>query len=401
MPDPVMRTPFNYLALAGAAMVGLLSFLVFYQLLIVQQMETDIQIHVRVTRDILTGDMEIQPNFVFYLFTMILGGFSKNYDTLLYAGMACLALAKGATYFVSARIMHSFILRHIPDVSPTRLAIFTLLSCFALAFAFSIPLEPVAHYYLGRLPPNVWHNSTTILLTPFALGLFWRSYRHVAGESTRLWPLFLLIFLNVYIKPTFFIALAPVYCVFLLSRLYKSPRQLIWQATPLVAGFFMIVAIYLSVYYFQLGTIQDEASRMRTGFLRGWSHYGVPYEKMPEALLASIAFGAAAGPALMYQYASTRKMLFYATCVFWAAMFIFLYLYEDGARRGHGNMSWQAIVANHVSFFACAVALGVSCFSVRRTSGYVFSSVLLLLLGIHFIAGLGYLIKLFVSHSYL
>jgi len=46
---------------------------------------------------------------------------------------------------------------------------------FTLLFVFSLPSVQVftnKFYYLGQFTPNVWHNSTTIFLMPFALLLF-------------------------------------------------------------------------------------------------------------------------------------------------------------------------------------------------------------------------------------
>ena len=105
----------------------------------------------------------------------------------------------------------------VPVVSFLLFVVFLLLLVCPIPYAN--PFNPLVNYFLGKVSPNIWHNSTTIFLMPFAILLFWKSYQVLSGtqkENTLL--ISMLVILNVFIKPSFFFVYVSVFPILLLFQ---------------------------------------------------------------------------------------------------------------------------------------------------------------------------------------
>lgn len=82
--------------------------------------------------------------------------------------------------------------------------LFPLLMAFLLLFVFSIPSLTIVKkcLYFGNFVPNVWHNSTIIFLTPFAIALFYNVFL-VKKYKYQFFVSVFLILVNIAIKPSF------------------------------------------------------------------------------------------------------------------------------------------------------------------------------------------------------
>lgn len=125
------------------------------------------------------------------------------------------------------------------------------MAVFLIAVAFSLP---GVNTYLGQIPPHVWHNSTTMLLMPFAVALFWTSLSFLrSGESPYLWWSLPLIALNIAAKPSFVLCLFPVLPLAALVRFgWSAPTR---RAIALVAaGGAMLAAQSVYIYVVNPGS---------------------------------------------------------------------------------------------------------------------------------------------------
>jgi hypothetical protein len=91
--------------------------------------------------------------------------------------------------------------------------------------------------YLSKFVPLVWHNSTTILLFPFAILLFWKQLKMLDTKNEisakEIAVINILVVLNLLIKPSFIFAYAPVTFMFLMNKkAFQNVKSLMLKLTP-------------------------------------------------------------------------------------------------------------------------------------------------------------------------
>ena len=119
------------------------------------------------------GHSSYPPNFLFYLLVNILSGFSFNKGLLIFITSIILSFSAALKYFLSKKIF-SKIINNIKTNINKNLYLLVISICFFFFFPIIEPysLLFLGKLYLGKFSPVVWHNSTTVLLFPFALILF-------------------------------------------------------------------------------------------------------------------------------------------------------------------------------------------------------------------------------------
>jgi hypothetical protein len=263
-------------------------------------------------------------------------------------------------------------------------------ACLALAHNLIVPGVAAIHPYLGNFPPNVWHNSTTIAVAPFAFALFWLSYRYLTSAAPpALWRLVLLTLANVLIKPSYALVFVAVFPLFSWRR-GTAPRARI--AAAAVAGIGLVTIAGLSYFLYlrpATGFLAGEGpSRVVVEPLRVWSYLA---PSVPLSLLASIAFPLAFVAAYARQ-ACARPLFQYAAAHFLLALGMYALLAESGPRELHGNFVWQLVLCNFILFFVCALLLSEIVLVRGRT---ILRDRLLMLIGAaHVASGIYYLARL-------
>lgn len=225
--------------------------------------------------------------------------------------------------------------------------------------AFSLP---VGDPYLGQIPPSVWHNSTTMLLMPFAIGLWWTSLTYLRTRSRRtLWAVLALAALNVAAKPSFVLCFLVVFPLAAWCA-HRTRRDMLpaWLATGATAA--LVGVQYAYIYVSQRGGAATDEDSVVVDPLRVWSAFS---DDIPVSLLCSYLFPVAAlllgGPAIRRDLAVR-----YAAALAVVGAAIFALVKETGPRELDGNFVWQAIVTNYLLFLA-VVAAAVPWLRTRRT----------------------------------
>lgn len=289
-------------------------------------------------------------NMLFYWLDALLSGFSRDYWRLKLALVIIVGAATGAKVFLSVRFVgHE--LRRSAGGGPRlpELAGWAAMLVFLVAVAFSLPGH---NEYLGQIPPNIWHNSTTMLLMPFAVGLFWTSLCFLRTGDTRfLWWSLPLIALNILAKPSLVLCLFPVFPIAAAIRFGRSGTTL--RAWALIAaGMLMLALQYVYIYVAGPG-VEDSSSSVIVDPLAVWHLYT---REIPRALLASYLFPVVAlvlGGRRVWRSEAVRYALALAT----SGLLEFCLLSETGARRGDGNFLWQAAITNYLLFLTIVSAL--------------------------------------------
>jgi hypothetical protein len=329
-PTPVARTRTDGWALAaglaGAAVSGLIALLA-----IRDRAGADFGAHIALTKRGLSGG-SFPGDVLFYWLEAVMAGF-RPVDRRLYAGLiAMLAVAGGVKAYLTARLIES------------RVGAVLALLCL---FAFGLPFGPD---YPAFIPPNVWHNSTTALLMPLAIGLFLASLAYLhEPRPALLWLMLLLLVLNILAKPSFALCWLVVFPIAVLV----AKEKLLGPAVVTGAGGALLLAQYVYVYVAERGNPYGDGSGVRFAPLHTWSFYA---PNLAWSFVASYAFPITA---LVLGGAAVRRdgAVRFATALAAVGLLWFALVGETGHQEYHGNFMWQAIVTNYLLFAALVAAL--------------------------------------------
>ncbi len=379
----------------------LLCVLIFYY--IVHYTVTDTTEHIQHIIDINAGDAGYPANFLYYGLANALTGWSSDLSFLRWVTIFLMSVAVVAKLDFTRRIIgflsNSWQVLASPQV--------ILAASVALLFYFAIP-DPYGalylnKYYLGRLVPSVWHNTTLIVLMPFALWLLLAQLKLMQRAQYswgELGVILVAIVFNVLIKPSFIFIYLPVTALLLAFIAFRqnSLRPLRGWIPLLLGGIFIIVQ-YILIYHFEQGSFDEQDSHVALAkpllVMRKW----LPLWYIPVAWLLSLAFPLA----LLATAKSVRQRLetWYAAGMFAFGLLLSIFVVEQGPRLSHGNFLWQNVVAYYV-LLVVVVAAGLHLLnSVSSTSQRRVLTVVGALFGIHVLAGIVYLIKIFLSGTFI
>lgn len=322
-----------------------LAFVLFF---IMRNLLLDIVTHNEAALAMLNGEADWPPNFLYYAILSHLAWLTDSTHDMGLSSSILLSLAVGAKAWMTFVIL----CRLAPSAS---LGVILLVAA-SLPLALPIPLGlligSVEHILPGQLPPNIWHNSTTIFLMPIALATFLlQADAFRRGHAAHLWALTGLVLVGVLIKPSFFFAYAPATALWLLVRIRRFERPLM-ASLPLILGAALTASLYVLIYTYELGSFQSEDSSVVIRPFFVWLQ-SMPALGIPFALLVSFAV-----PVL---YAASGRAhpisaeLGFAVLLMGAALIWYVFVSEAGPRATHGNFFWQTVVCCYLLY---AVVLG-------------------------------------------
>jgi hypothetical protein len=390
---------FKFTHLIGA-IVFTLSVGIFYGLFI--SITPDLNTHVGQIVKINSNEISYPPNFLYYFLVNLFSGFSKNLEILSTVAIFLLSGAVTAKYIITIKMLEEFSGVNTNNINKKLITLFA----FILVFSFAIPdfynLFFLKNLYLGRIVPNVWHNSTTIFLFPFALMLFWKQFNLIKSASTPSFKdivaLSLLVVLNALIKPSFLFVLIPVTSIWIILKYeLKNFKKILIVFLPLVIGVLVIGILSLAIYVFQAGSFQEESSSIfLSGFFEGLGQW-IPAWYIPISLVMSYILP------LFVLLIFKRKLLEYKPFLF--ALFLTLtglmisaLFMESGPRSSHGNFMWQNVICCYLLLLTTMSFLIAKWDKIKRNSKTLIG-IKILILG-HFLAGIIYLIKIFYTGSF-
>jgi hypothetical protein len=288
-------------------------------------------------------------NFLFEVLNFIFAGGSTTASRLNISLFLLLGAAIGAKVWLSAKFVVS------EDASANRTKALALggavIAAGLCAFTFCLPAQ---NYYIGEVPPNVWHNPSTILLTPFAVALFWSSLLFLReGDTKYLWLSLGLGAFNIAAKPSFVLCFLAIFPLAAITRFGR--RRETYQAFLLTAA----IACLLGLQYVYVFVIDPSGSTLVTSSgvtiapFYVWERYTT---EIPQAILASYLFPIVAlslGGRVVWQ----NRAVQYALALAGVGLLEYALLAERGARALEGNFTWQAIVTQYILFLSLVAAL--------------------------------------------
>ena len=353
--------------------------------------DNDMYGHATIAKEMLTGERPyFSGPFIMYSLAILFSACSQNVYIIM--GAICILLAMSTTF-------KFFIIRSQIDeiVNNSRISLITSLS---LLFIFAIPIlfiiTPSDYYYIGSFAPTVWHNSTSIFLMPFAILLFRRSCKQIDTYNPKDdYLLTGLIFINIFIKPSFFMTFILAYPLVMLIK-YKF-SQIFWKSLiPIIIGGVLLLIQYCFIY---LSTEAAEPSQYESGISFGFfTLFGtiIKLRFLPLIILSSLLFP------ILYTVFNYKKTAFdykylYAICLSFFAFIIYGFLYETGPRFLHGNFYWQIVPCTWILFFVSLIAL----MKDMKKEGYTFKNKILMGIYIlHVISGICYILRILIIHNY-
>lgn len=362
----------------------------YYELLFVFNVPTDIQKHIVFAVEMLRGE-NIPATFLYFAAVCLFAFFQDNYNILLFSSLIVLALTIAYKFYLTAQIFRDELKNDFKLDENKILLISNLVGiCLVLAFCIYLPKELglTQYFFLGQVPPNVWHNSTTIFLIPFALLLYWCSYRLLEKfEIKEFWWVMGMVFVNILAKPNFFLCFAVVFPVMALIR-FRLKREFFLSLIPVFFGGVLLILQYIAIY--QLGSYgygKPEESGVILAPFVWWELFS---KNIPISILVSAAF-----PLIYlvfyFKRVQNQPFLYYAYLLFAVGVAILALLGETGPRATHGNFQWQAIVSNYILFFA--VALDFVKNALQKNELNVKDKLIAAVFALHVVSGLLYLAK--------
>jgi hypothetical protein len=330
-------------------------------------------------------------NFLFEILNFVFAGFSTATARLNVSLFLVLGLATGIKVWLSARFVVSEDAATSGSVARGPYLLGVIVAAVLCAFTFCLPAQ---NYYLGEMPPNVWHNPSTILLMPFAVGLFLASLSFLRdGDSKYLWISFILGILNIAAKPSFILCFLPIFPLAALLR-FGLGREL-YRAALLVLAIACVLGLQY-IYVFVVdpsGSTLVASSGVTIAPLLVWKDYTT---EIPRAILASYLFPAVA---LVLGGAAVRRndAVRYALALAIVGLLEYGLLAERGARALEGNFTWQAIVTQYILFLALIASLIPW---LRDRPWGIRQAIVVLTFGAYVWAGVHFLLHWFATKSY-
>ena len=341
--------------------------------------------------------------------------------TLMYQALPfVLSLAFVAKYFVIRWINIDFIRLYDLDFkNDGLLRLCAGLLCFSFPIFTYLQLT-TSSLYRGLAPQCVWHNPTMVVVLPFALALFWASFKFLILKNYNSFALtFVLIILNFFLKPVFLMPFLPVF--FLLFLFFESDKDgsfsLRISKGKLLLCFIAAVPILAIIYYLYnrlFGTFGIEIS-----LLKGLSNHNNNYNFLPSIkFVMRRMFGIAnANCSYLFAFAliafvmrlflmnafyfSTlfclkKKILFlnlFACLVWILGLIIAISVYEIN-RPGKENFLWHFVACNNI-LLVIGFNNFICCFNDNmKSSKKVFSLIPFALLFLQASCGLLYVLRI-------
>lgn len=260
-----------------------------------------------------------------------------------------------------------------------------------LAMPLINPLNPT-DIYLGQISPNVWHNSTNILVAPFALAAFAAAVSLLRSPTVRTASVFgVLGLLVVLMKPNYMLALLPMLGVMLLWSLHVG--RIAWpRRVGLIALSFLPATLMLVVQYGLVFRASVRDTSMTIAPLAVWKQFS---DNIPLSILLSVA-----GPlvALLVLPRIARKshdlvLAWGALAIAVLQMSVLAEAAPGGAIDLDGNFFWGSYTAMLVVFLVSVIALARAFPAWPSGAGRrVAVVVAVVLIGLHVASGLVYVL---------
>jgi hypothetical protein len=288
---------------------------------------------------------------LFYGVVAVVTAFAVDMETIALGIGVIVGLSIAARYWVSVRLLSGWPATAIPSAR-------WLVALAGITFVFCLPI-PGERWMLPQIPPNLWHNSTSIFVMPFVVLLFARTMDHAGrGGWQSVGAMTLLVTLNILAKPSFFLCFVLALPLFLVLNA-RPIRAYLPALVPLGAGLALLGAQYLYIYRtpgYQ-AFLDDRSTHLALGWFHVWSQYvnGEPALVIPIAIVNALLLPIALAVVYPGRFFSDQALRF-CLLLLGASLAIYALIHETGMRLLHGNFGWGPTMCNYL-LHVCALGL--------------------------------------------
>ncbi|MDD4575974.1 MAG: hypothetical protein PHI36_06060 [Bacteroidales bacterium] len=351
-------------------------FFVFLFLLFFNSSMSDIPTHMRFAKDLFNSSNPT-GHFLYFLLVKVFGFFSTNENVLILSSVSILSISVWLKYYVSSSICKDAFIQSKYFTKEKNGIIFLMM--IGLLFFLPIITYPSTNRLLSVFSFNVWHNSTTIFLMPFALALFYLSYKFFMGYRYRndIAVLMLLVAVNIFSKPSYFFVFAIVFPFFSLIK-FKLNKVFWISIIPVFFGFILLLFQYLLIY--KINNSNDSSVAISFFYSFNSGEKVIFYlTNVLKSYFFPIVF-----LLLNIRILFKKELYVYSLLSFVAAILIYFNITELGPRAGHGNFAWQIVVCGYIWFLVSIYYFLEKIFKekeINYTSKFVLWSI-----GLHFMS---------------
>jgi hypothetical protein len=341
--------------LGAAVLAGLISFLVFARTASRAGMSgfySDFISHFELHASLLQETWWVY-SFWYRLQDAVLFGAPTNDSTDLQSGL----LVLGGLGFLKGVVLYAVFRAFRANKSVS--IVLSFLAGSAMAFP---TLGLSEHFYLGTLPPNVFHTATQLLSNTCAVLAIASLTAYFVAPSRNAWAVLLISgavssLAKPALTPSWLVALAVVGAVTICRSNGPTARRRVLLSC-LSAGLFPLLTLILTMF----GTFSGESSRdtrLSIRVFEVWSNYS---SNIVWDFLRSLAFPLAVLTTVLIGRTLRRdwRLLLPSWTASLAAFAVFSLMAEinpDGSANLDGNLGWGAIAANSALYVMSAVAL--------------------------------------------
>ncbi len=371
-----------------------ISFVIFFGIFYLK-IPTDLQDHVYgLTLILKNHSFPIPPLYYFLLY--LFSGFSADIGALSNVAIVILSLAVALKYYYSVDLIAGFYPNKKID---------PLLNVAIWLFIFSAPI--VYNYkqmLFGRIATNFWHNSTTILLMPFALLLLSHSIKFLQLKQPEIKNVISIVFLgiiNLLIKPSFLFPFIPTFLIMvgltsgLRSQLFKTAFYIALTLGALI--FLEYYSIYKMTVIDAVRFKNDAKGLTIKPFYTFLMFSDGSWAVMLLNFLAGLLFPVFCC-LFFFKDILKEKGLIYVGILFLIAFLIGTLITEQGIMASNGNFLWQLHISNYILFLFLIKFI----YDKFIQNSKIDKRILLLIItfSIHVLSGFLYLAKIFYLRKY-
>lgn len=328
-----------------------------------------------------------QPHFLLFRFVSFITFQTCDYWTIMLTLEIVVCFFIGLKYAIIKRLISKEIQTHL---------LMIIFFTFFLSIFMTIPnyLFIKKHWlYLYVINGNCWHNSTFLVTLPFSILLFYKGFDLIKlPELKNILIVSLLIFVNVFTKPNYFLAFLTVFPLFTFYY-NRFSRKFFLALLPVLLG---IVFLAFQYFYARVFIYNEGAKGIAIDFFALFApHYGSVWIFL-FSLIFTFAF-----PIVFFIL--NRNLFFDKEVIFCllttiVSLILVLVFVENSDRLSAGNFLWGLMTSTNILFTVATILL------IRKYKTEKFDYKLYLpfaVLCLHYLSGGAYILKIILIGWYM
>ncbi len=267
---------------------------------------------------------------------------------------------------------------------------------FSLMFVFPLilPFLEGSHWYLGKFTPTIWHNSTSVLVLPMCMMMYFEARKWLQSSGSISYGLVLLWGLLVLLtKPSFLFVFIPAFPVAWFLY-YRSFARGFWH-TLLISSLLMIgVWIEKSLIYQESvfgDWIYSNSESAKIGVMRFYVFRSLSDSEIWDVVSSFLFVGISI--TLLWPELKVQPEFWWNMLMVLGGMFLYFTFVETGNRVLDGNFYWQI----PISLFLLHLLLISQLVRSKISTGK--KQILWTIFALQVISGIAYLVRWVLTGS--